>query len=480
MSETAAGRRRLRLTSSSPGARSPDGRGSASRRMDLVRCAMLAPELVNTAARIRATAWIDKLSVTAGIPGRGARIADPYIELLLQQLEAGVLLAPFDVPVPDGPLPRMVAASATHMRGKAGRHSPGRKLAQQQGRSHATPCRAGSRAKSARGTGGSRTRATPQQTPRHTPRHMPQQTPQTQQGDLLERRLMASMSPKRAKPTVPTELIAETARWVVQNGKEFEGMLKETNRGNPLWTFLLEPQSAAAQVYRDRLQHERRRRVTEKKAAAARARKKERDAAALVALEREDKQVAEQIQRKERAKQRLKVEREEEMAELVARKRQEQAINERLQREEQAQAALERKQADEEAIQRKAELRAKRQRERVQREEQQAQREAERKEELLLAAEATAELLDRTRAEQAEQQAIVEEVKAVAMDKAVRDVVASLDKILQLDRSERPEDIAEREAKEETWKEELVTVRHKRRFILTFRTGYIDEPTVPV
>jgi hypothetical protein len=116
----------------------------------------------------------------------------------------------------------------------------------------------------------------------------------------------------------------------------------------------------------------------------------------------------------------------------------------------------------------------------VQREEQQAQREAERKEELLLAAEATAELLERTRAEQAEQQAIVEEVKAVAMDKAVRDVVASLDKILQLDRSERPEDIAEREAKEETWKEELVTVRHKRRFILTFRTGYIDEPTVPV
>ena len=238
----------------------PDGLGSATRRMGLVRCAMLAPELPNPAARIRATAWIDKLSVSAGVPGRSGRIADPYIELLLEQLEAGVLIAPFDVPVPDGSLPRTVPAAATHMRGKAGRASPSRRLVRHQDSKSAR-----------RGAGGGGSASRTPSTARGNPRSTPRTTPRAQQGgDLLERRLMASLSPKRApKPsTEPTELIAETARWVVQNGKEFETMLKDSNRGNPLWVFLLEPQSAAAQTYRDRLQHERRRQVTERKAAA--------------------------------------------------------------------------------------------------------------------------------------------------------------------------------------------------------------------
>jgi hypothetical protein len=268
---------------------------------------------------------------------------------------------------------------------------------------------------------------------------------------------MASVSPKRARPAPPTDLIAETARWVVQNGKGFEDMLKETNRGNPLWAFLLEPNSAPAQLYRDRLQHERRKRVTEKKAAAARERKKERDAAELAALERRDKQLALQHRRRERAQQRLKLEREEEMAELVARKKQERELKERLQQEEQAKVAEERKQAEEVVAQQKAERKLHRQEERAKRDKDKALREAERKEELRLAAAATAELLDRTRAEQAADQALLDEAKATAMNQAVRSVVASLDKILQ--HTERPEEQTEREAEQRDWSEQLVTVR---------------------
>ncbi len=389
-----------------------------------------------------------------------------YIEQLLTQLDAGVLLAPFDVPVPDGPLPRMAAASATHLRGKAGRHSPGRKLVhqqqeQRQQQQQQQQQRARRRLQSTLhgrdgAEAGAKSVRTPRATPRATPRGTPQGTPRTNDGGLLEKRLMASVSPKRAKPAPPTDLIAETARWVVQNGKGFEDMLKETNRGNPLWAFLLEPNSAPAQLYRDRLQHERRKRVTDRKAAAARERKKERDAAEMVALEKRDKQLALQQRRRERAKQRLKLEREEEMAELVARKKQERELSERLQQEEHAKVAAERKQAEEVAAQQKAERKLQRQEERAKRDKDKALREAEHKEELHLAAEATAELLDRTRAEQAADQAILDEAKAVAMTQAVRSVVASLDKILQ--HSERPEEEAEREAEERDWSEQLVTV----------------------
>ena len=415
------------------------------------RCAMLAEELENPASRIRATAWIDKLSVTAGVPGRAARLADPYIEQLLTQLDAGVLLAPFDVPVPDGPLPRMVAASATHLRGRAGRHSPGRKLAAHQQQQQQWARRRQQTAWSMHGRDDAGTGETSVGAPRGTP----QGTPRVHEGGLLEKRLMASVSPKRAKPAPPTELIAETARWVVQNGKGFEDMLKETNRGNPLWTFLLEPNSAPAQLYRDRLQHERRRRVTERKAAAARERKKERDAAELIALERRDTQLALQNRRKERAEQRLKLQREEEVAELVARK-QERQLYERLQQEEQAKVDAERRQAEELAAQQKAELKLQRQEERAKHEHEEALRKAECEEELQVDAEATAELLDRT---QVEQRAIFDEAKAEAMNEAVRSVVASPDEILQ--QPEQSEDFGEREAEERTWKDQLVAVRRQ-------------------